>query len=583
MRTAIQLFYACIAITFVGLSTAAADDQSQRNQETRNQPECWIPASSSIFIAVEQPQLIIDVLSSAQLHDRLATIPQYQKSDTPEKLKQLGMVVGVIEGQLGLSWKEVARDLVTGVYLANDPANKATLVFVRGKNAELLAKLNQTVIDLTSADANRRNKESPVKSKEYNGVTGWAFGEKECHAFIGDWLVVSDKSDALREVIDREQDSKSKSLAENKAVANLRKSSSGALAWGGLRLDILREQPKFVDGLTPKNNPAAEFLFGGLFESLRNAPLLQFSMRADGDKLQASFAVERGESTRGWFFTQGDSLLSVPGLIGGISLARDVGGMWMDREKLFDEATNAKITQADSNLALFFSGRDFGPEILGQLGTSWQVLAAERKFTGEEPMPSIKLPAFALVIGLKEESFADTLVQAYQNIIGLNNLQAVQAGRPQLLLGSVEHQGVTLSKATHVVVPKADSEQGRFDYNFQPTCARVGKHFVLGSTVQIVRDAIDQLKARTTSKAGASSSINSSIQVQVAPLVAAFNANKELLVARHTLNTGKPREEARVDIDKLYEAAALLNRAAIELKTTDKELRLDITVEHGIK
>src|SRR5688572_31470357 len=125
-----------------------------------------------------------------------------------------------------------------------------------------------------------------------------------------------------------------------------------------------------------------------------------------------------------------------------------------------------------------------------------QVVVAPQTFDGKGPTPAIRLPAEALIGELRNaEEFYPQLLAAYQTFIGAINLGNAQNGQPRMLLGAEIHNGVEISTATFLPDPGGPSENAPLQFNFSPSFARAGNHFILGSTVGIVRSCIDALAA----------------------------------------------------------------------------------------
>lgn len=253
--------------------------------------------------------------------------------------------------------------------------------------------------------------------------------------------------------------------------------------------------------------------------------------------------------------------------------------MWLAREELFNEKVTAGFAQADTQLGLFFSGRDFGPEVLGELAPQLQFVVARQEFSPEQPIPALKLPAMALVLRMKHpDEFATQLLIAYQKVVGLANIVGGQKGQPQLLLATEEYHGATISKATYLQEAKGEPGQAKVNYNFSPSCVRVGDAFVYGSTVGITRQLVDLL-AQTD--AAASSSSNASLRLIGAPLAAILADNRELMIAQNMLTEGHARDEAETAIDTLLKLARLAEKAELKLAAEPDALVLEASVEVG--
>jgi hypothetical protein len=560
------------------------------------EPGRLLPESSIAYLGVTRPQVLIDAVANSELYDKLAEIEQVKRYLASENFNRLKMLTVVLETRLGLSWQELLRDVLGGgVHVAYDPQTKASLVVVRASKPETLKKLHETLVELIEADARNKGKDSPIKSKDHLGVKGWSFDQGEAHAIVGDLLLFSDRPDGLKGMIERSTESSAQGLAGNKnyqqakelnfPMIATRATGPAPFAWTLVDLDAARMAPntkKILAG--PSNNPLLELLAGGVLDAAGKAPFVTAraswsngdlrvltSLPRDGEKLAESrrwcFSPETGKGA--------PAPLVPPGSIGTFTLYRDLSGMWMNRESLFDEKINSGFTQADAQLGLYFSGRDFGPEVLGELSPRWQIVVARREFPSTEPVPAIKLPEFALVLELKDQDFAKQLSLAYQNIVGIINLTGLQSGRPQLLITTEEHQGVKITKAMHVVANTADKEKARLEYNFRPSCAQVGSHFVIGSTVGVVRNLVDLLQG---ARSGETTMDNSLLKLSGEQLYQALADNRELFVSRRMLSQGTSRDEADRSIGKLLDLAKSIQEADLQLVDSAKSLTLGLHV-----
>jgi hypothetical protein len=281
---------------------------------------------------------------------------------------------------------------------------------------------------------------------------------------------------------------------------------------------------------------------------------------------------------RAWFFASepNERALTPPGTIGTFTMFRDLAGLWLARDELFDEGIVAKFAQADTQLGLFFSGRDFGPEVLGELQSPLQLIVARQDYARDKPIPALKLPAFALVFQLKHpDDFAPELLMTYQKVVGIVNLTGAQQGKPQLLLSTESYQDVAISKATYLNDAKAAKENAAPHYNFSPSCARIGDHFVFGSTVDIVKQVVDASKA---DRSAAALKDNTAFTVRTAPLASILTDNKELLITQNMLRDGHSRTEAETVVQMLLDALSSVDRFVVRLVDDPGALALEATV-----
>jgi len=574
------LFVACLVtgrlLTLPG-ELAAAD------------PMKLAPESAVLFVELASPETLLGPVLDPATQDLFKGIDAYRKYLESPQYAQLQMVKQVVEARLGMSWQAAARDILGGgVYLTVDAANSSALLFVRSRKPEILAKLNDLLIELIEGDAKNNGRPSPVKSEEHNGVRGWTFGGEEAHTIIDDLLIISNKPDALKGAIDRWRDPAAKGLASATAFQQARgELSAGAVAWLWTDLAAVRKAPNVEASLAKRsNNPLGELLLGGVIDAARYAPFATASLRVDGGRFRVRAELPHDASKtaapRAWFFAaqtdQGAPAALVPkGTIGTLTAFRDLAGLWLSRDELFDEKTAAGFAQADSQLGLFFSGRDFGPEVLGELSPGLQFIVARQEFAADGPVPALKLPAMALVLGIKHpDEFAGQLLLAYQNIVGLTNIVGGQQGQPQLMISTEECQGTTITKAVYVTPPKGTAkDKAPVNYNFSPACARVGEHFIYGSTVGIVRQLIERLRQGTS----AATADNMTLAIDSGPLAAILDDNRELLVTQNMLSEGRSRQEAEQAIATLFQIVRLLDRAQLRLVADAKAVALELSAD----
>ncbi|HXT60624.1 MAG TPA: DUF3352 domain-containing protein [Pirellulales bacterium] len=552
-------------------------------------PVRMMPPSVVAYAELSQPDALLDVLLAPSTSQLLAGIEPYQKYLKSKEYGHVQFVVGLLETRLGVNWQAALRDIVGGgVHFAVDPADQSALLVIRSRKPELLTKLNEAMVELIEADAKNNSRPSPIKSKEYNGVVGWQFGPESVHAIIDDMLVVSNKPDALKGAIDRSRDAAAKSLADAPEFQQASgKKPPGGIGWAWTSLDAVRKAPNVEKALNGRsNNPLIELLFGGVLDALRRAPFATAGLTLDGNRLRLVAELPRDASqtsaARSWYFApdakQGaPAALRPAGTIATLSFFRDLAGLWLAREELFDEKVVAGFAQADTQLGLFFSGRDFGPEVLGELEPGWQFVVARQDYAAEAPVPGVKLPAMALVLQMKHpDEFATQMLVAYQKVVGLTNIVGGQQGQPQLLLSTEDYRGSTISKAVYVVEKQTSKDKAKLNYNFSPACARAGDRFIYGSTVGIVRQLIDSLAAGGTTTATAD---NVSLSFTGGPLAAILEDNRELLVSQNMLSEGRTRAEAEAAIDALFKLVKLTEQAGLRLTAEPGSLALEAAIE----
>jgi hypothetical protein len=573
--------HALFVLCLVG--SVALGPRASAQTDPPSGPETLAPETAVVYAEISNPGPLLDIALAPRTRQLLENVDGYRKYLQSEKYHELQAVVGILEGRLGKSWDVALRDLLGGgISVSFDPASHTGLLVVRSLDRDLLTKINGAIVELAEADAKTHGRPSPVKSEEYRGFTGWSFGGEESHVIVDDLLLVSNKAETLKAAIDRRLDASTKSLAKTEDFAAARAKRPGeAIGWSWLKLAAVRQDPNVQQALSKRSdNPVIELLAAGVIDTLKQAPFVTASLVYDAGSLRLRTELPRENSgtsaSRAWFFSSqaNEAALVPPDTIGTFTLFRDLAGLWGARDELFDEATVAKFAQADTQLGLFFSGRDFGPEVLGELDAPVQFVVARQDYPTDKPIPALKLPAFALAFKLKHaDDFAPELLITYQKFIGIFNITGGQEGRPQLLLSTEEYQGTTISKATYLPDSKAPKENAPPHYNFSPACARIGDHFVFGSTVGIVRQVVDAMKQSATALKD-----NTALTIESGPLAAILADNKELLITQNMLGRGHSRSEAETAVQTILEALGKVKEFALRIADEPGTLAIDTSL-----
>ena len=550
-------------------------------------PLRMLPEGAVAYLEIAQPQALLDRALDPSLHDTLMRVDGVQQYFASDAYRQAQGLVNMLAARLKVEWQPGLADLVGGgVHLAIEPDPTSVLMIIKARRAELLTGLNDGLIELIAASALVGGKPSPIKTEEYQGIKGWSFGPNEVHAIIGDLLLVSNRTETLKAAIDRHLNAESKSLTDVPEYQQARAmAGSGRTAWGLVRVAPLRQIPDFQKALEgPSNNPLIELVLGGILDALRHAPLAAAALDVRSDSATLAMHLPRDASqvapARAWYFAPpGTAMPAAPrpkGTIGTLATYRDLAGLWEAREQLFDETVKAGFAQADTGLSLFFSGREFGPEVLGELTPHTQIVVAAQEFSADAPVPAVKLPAEALIVEMKNpDAFQETLLVAYQTIVGVVNLQSAQNLQPRLLLATEDCAGVSISKATYIVDPQTPRENASIHFNFSPSCARVGNRFILGSTTAIVRDIVGAL---TAGMPAAPVDQNFVLELDAAGIAAALDANRDLLISQTMLSQGKTLEQADGQIKLILDLVRAFGGGSVRLTTPADSLKLEVSV-----
>jgi hypothetical protein len=461
-----------------------------------------------------------------------------------------------------------------------------SFLIVTPDDPELARKASDALLALARQDAANQGKDDPVKSAEYRGIAGYAVG-KAAYALVDGSLVISDKSETLKTVIDRARDGVKGgggAIADDAAwKARRARVEPETLAWGLVRLDRLRELDPRRFKVPEKLSPPQTFLFGSWLDALRTADRIEARLTWSDRRLGAdvTLPVPSGgsrEVLKGFIPAAGSgapALVSPPGMIAGASLWRDLAAIWEARSELFTPEVQQDLAKLDTFAGQFFGGRDFGSGVLGALDPRWRLVVAHQDYESLSPAPDVKLPGFALIADLNpdDEDFNQRLKVAFQSFVGLANLGAAQKSAPPLELGSEVCEGVTIS-TSHYMVPRADAEEKgpvHQRFNFTPSIAQVDNHFILSSSLGLTRALI-----RTLKTPAASSDVTLLAEADGPALARLVTLNRDRLILQNMLDKGHGQAEAETEIGRLERLLKFLGRGRLTVRDGPETLRFDL-------
>ena len=328
----------------------------------------------------------------------------------------------------------------------------------------------------------------------------------------------------------------------------------------------------------------AEALVGGIQSVLQHAPFVTADMQLTDAGLTMQVATPWQDDwipeERASFFGPDRNgaapvLPEVPGTLMTLSTYRDISQMWLRAGDLFDEQMNDKLAEADSGLSTIFAGRDFGEEILGALDPQMGLIVTRQSFENVTPVPALKLPAFALILKLRDaETMRPELRRTFQSVIGFFNIVGAMEGRPQLEMDMVKVNDVDLI-TTHYVPEKKDKNSTAADmiFNFSPSAAFSGDQFILASTADLAKQL-----ATTPAEPVSDNGVNTQLELHSEAIREALHDNREQLISQNMLEEGRSREEAEAAIDLVFESVRCVKDAGITLRHEKDTLALQLNV-----
>lgn len=547
-----------------------------------------LPPTTVIYAEIPRPEALLEVFKNHPLRKRIENLEGVRDAYSGKQFQQLKTAVAIIEAKLGQKWPEILGAVTEGgIALGFDAQTQGATLLIKARDEEAAPELLDTLIELARAAATADGKTDPVKSGEYRGITAYQVDQGRIAAF-GPWLLVTNKQASGKALLDAYLDKPEHSLASNPKFQDARaKADDSATAWGYLDIKTIREggvAKALFSGKT--KNPVAELLVGGLLDTLQHTPYATASLTLTPQRTRLEFASPHEQEwtteAREYFFgPEGNGRAPIPiqveNQLAVVSTYRDVSTMWLRAGDLFDDKVVDQLAQADSNLSTLFSGKDFGEEILGEVHPEIQLVVVRQAFADGVPKPAIKLPAFAAIFRLKDpDTVGPDFRRTYQSLIGFLNIIGSMNGQPQLDLDIEKEDAYQIVSATFLADKEASSGGLKIHYNFSPSVAFAGEHFIVSSTTALAREL-----AGVVGKGNQpSSELNSIVALDVSGVSEILGDNRSTLVAQNMLSEGHSKEEADRSIDDLFALLAAIQDTSIELGNSGGILRTSIEIDY---
>ncbi len=559
--------------------------------------EHLLPISTVIYAEIDQPGDLIrrlrDDPAVPALVEQLKQIPAIGQALEEDDSVKAREALGIIEAQLGREWEDVLTALVeNGVTFGFDPLSQGAVLILHAESEESLNEIVDGLVELANADAESKGKKAPFQEAEYRDARVFR-GDKFAFGIAADRLVLTNKSELGRRVIDAIYETPTESLAVRPNFQQARDArSEESIGWLYVDLATIRSaspDEKLLQGKA--DDPGGEIILGGVLEGLSKAPYLTADIMPGRRSVSASFSIPLDRSKiseeRVHYFGpegkgQAAAPIHVPGNILTISTYRDLALMLQRAGDLFNESANDGLAKAETGLSTLFGGRSFSEDILGAFSPRLQLVVAQQSYDRLDTKPSIKLPAFALVAEMRDpEATRGAFRRNFMNAIGFFNIVGAMKGNPQLELDFEDiDDGELIS--TRIVTPadKKDQEVVPLTYNYAPAMGFNDQLMVISSTGELARQILTQVSedARAETSPEAEATANTILQFSTDGIFELLLANREHLIAQNMLKEGHTRVEAETEIDSGIEIVKLFDKGRLELSSSDDTLDLDISI-----
>lgn len=557
----------------------------------------WIPQDAIVALEISRPKALLDLVFDEDTIRAVNALPVYQQLASGPEFKQFQQVVTFLETVFDTDWKTgLGRAIGGGVTFAAG-ADESIYVVVEAEDQRMLERLHEILLGFARDGATKEGQPGRVASAEYGGVTGWTFGGDEAHVIVGSRLLLSNKPESLKRMIDLRADPEGASLAASPVyLAAQRAAGPDPVATAFVNLQVLKAHPPVAEALEASDNPLTALLFAGVMQSLRAANWVGMGLDIDGDALKLQIATDdRATDTPDMAAFAKPSRpgqgalpgLKVPRQIAGLSLYRDLHAFYGAKDDLFADRTSGLIF-FENMMGIFFTGRDLTEEVLGQLEPEIRVVVAEQDYDPAIGTPALQIPSFAAIFRMKDpERFSVIMEEAWQKGLGLINFTRGQQAEPGLILDKPIHSGTKFTMSYFSTVEESGTTDLDARFNYRPSLATLGDYLVLSSTEDLTRDLIDALKAEMAGPAEVLAQTHSLLEIDAVQLASILDANRPNLVRQNMIDDGNTRDEAEAQIGLILTIVEYLGQASLTLgareglSAASLELNLNLPVGQG--
>ncbi|XZE17956.1 hypothetical protein SH449x_003237 [Pirellulaceae bacterium SH449] len=587
----------------------------QQVASAQNEPGAadWLPKSTIAYVEICPAEAFLEHPIRKQIQRSTA----FRKIWFHPNLTQVRVGLTAAEFAIGSKLESILKSVNHGgLVLAFDQETGGAVLLAKTEGETWLVDYLQKLKDLASSDAKSKKQPNPIEEKDYRDISATKFQEAII-APLGPWLMVTNKPELAKGTIDRFLDRSPDSFSASESFQRLVQRGLATSAENLLQvtsstggkfdlpvgrmfvdLDALRTAGVAKELLSPNRKDfGAELLLGGLLAALQSssAANVDLAMTGSGFSLNAQLAStpESLQESHAFFIGVDGSgsapeLLRVSDTVANIGAYRDISELWLRAGDLFDQTVNDQLAQADSTLTTLFSGKDFAEDILGAIEPQLQIVVAKTTRNDAQPVPAIRLPAFAIVGQLKDATkMRRELKRTFQSLIGFLNIVGAMDGQPQLELmsdggGSADSQ---FFWAEYLMDADKKYDNGLpIQFNFTPCIAFAGERVAISSTVELAKQIFASDDADVQTSSPTTDTSNTNLVIDVPSIASLLLENRETLITNNILEKGHSRQDAEEEVELLFTVLSLAKelRAALRFRDgTELSIELDMQPEVG--
>lgn len=545
-------------------------------QDAKN-PLRFVPGQAEWVVKVDRPLELLNAVEKNELFlqaQKLAGVRDYYETTNYQQLYQL---IAYFEKELGKSRDEIIDELGGGgvVLGAKLTPPQGVVVAIQSKDEKRLRKFMDVALDILQKELERQESKDKIVRSKYLGHDVGQIGGKLAFAIADGALIIGSDEKALKLALDANA-KKANVLQSPRFAEAYKKAPAKALAWTWLNLEEVRKNPDFKNGLdAASKDPFQMILFGGFTDLLKRSPYFTAALTPEGpNSYRAVIAMPVGQTGMAPLKHMivpkaGANMLpplQVPHVIASSSYCLDLGELWEKRVEILGKTNAAGLDDGEKNIAKFLGGIKLG-KLFKAMGPNQRLVFAQQKDRPYKQKTSAPFPAFAVVVDMRDPSFAKDM----NSIFRAGALVATfQYG---LNLKEETYKDCELVSYYFSETKKVEGDPTYSRFNYSPTYVKVGNQFVMSATSELARDLIDALKAEQKQKP-----IQASMRTQLyaSGLADIIRQNEDTTLTQLILSQALPPKTAKEELRAIIRFVEQLGTLRLESNYGVNDFRYDI-------
>jgi hypothetical protein len=546
-------------------------------QENRD-PLRFVPPDAGVVAKIERPSGLYDSIAKLDVVQsalETAGVQDFYDSTNYRRFQQL---LAYYEKALGKDRYQLLDGLTGGGVAVAGRLEKpgAALLVVQAKDEALLKDFVRLAIGLVEKELARQESKETVHRSMKDGIEMFAAGPVHAALVDGALLVASDDKMLAAALAARKKPVEPD--ARRSARTDIPKS---AHAWVWLDVERFRNLPDVKPGFDAAGKDVgAKFIFGGIHDVVSRSPWVTAALVEETGEWRVSLRMPRGRDGMSPISsmvtpsakTDAGSLplLQPPRTLASFSYYYDLGGMWEHRKEIFGAKQAELMDKGETDISRALLGVKIG-NLFRQLGPHHRVVIASPEKSPYAQAPGTKIPAFAVVVDMRDPKFAKT-VEFFLRGYGLIG---VIASKGSVKIADQEHAGVKMLTARFPEDKQFEGDGAGLRFNYDPCFAVVGDQAIFSSTVELGKDLIDLLK-RGPSKTDTASPAATRSKLYSSGAVQALRAGQDQVLTQLILQQALPPGAARDEVGKIIDLVERLGTVGYDVDYRDREFRFDL-------